>query len=232
LLVAVRFANKKFEDFELSGPDEFQASVVLLARALGAGHKVAGHGRAHREAEVLSDDWLTELAYAAQAEGLLHRLGPDMQCRTNGEDLCAALADAIKLEAKGLGLHVEEELSRSTVSRYLTISRASENSLAGGSAGTGAVPLEVRISDHGASSNRQRIDLRLNDDVAPVLARMRQQFGRFGQVEAPAASNCVKEAAAPAAATETPTLQSKEPDMQSPLPPDAPANTSPGSNSR
>jgi hypothetical protein len=167
LLVATRYGNKLFESFELSGHVEFQASFVLFARALGAGHKVAGHDAFLQEREWLTDEQLTDLAYAAQDGGVLHGLGLEMQSRTNGDALCDAMAVAIKAQAQALGLTVQDRVSRTTVSRYLTISRAS----------SGIPALEVRISDHGGDGGAQRINLRLRDSVEPVLLALRQRFG-------------------------------------------------------
>lgn len=167
LLVAVRYANKLFESFELSGHVEFQASVVLFARGLGAGHKVVDHDAFLREREWLTDEQLTDLAHAAQDGGVLHGLGAEMQSRTNGDALCDAMVVTIKAQAHALGLTVQDTVSRTTVSRYLSISTAS----------SGISALEVRISDHGGDQAGQQINLRLRDSVEPVLLALRQRFG-------------------------------------------------------
>lgn len=173
LLQAIQFANKLFDAFELTGPTEAQASAVLLTRALGAGHKVAEHPAFGKEAHLLDGQRLTELAYAAQDAGIVHRLEPEIQGLTDGEQLCEQQSAAIKLEAKGLGLAVQESLSRTTVSRYLTIS----DDLGGSGGTTGAAPLQVRISDHGGNTGSACMAIGLRDDLAPVFARMREQFG-------------------------------------------------------
>lgn len=167
LLVAVRYANKLFDSFKLNGSAEFQASVVLFTRALGAGHKVEGHFAYGLEDQWLTDAQLTDLAYAAQDGNLIHRLEPEIQSRTNGHALCSEKVEAIKAEARTLGLQVQECASRTTVSRYLTICAVGSETQA----------LEVRISDHGDDSSGGRINLRLHDSVEPVLRELRQQFG-------------------------------------------------------
>lgn len=167
LLLAIRYANKLFDSFELSGPMDFQASIVLFARAFGIAYKVEGHITLNREDEWLTEEQMDDIAYAAEEAEMLHRLGTEMQYRTNGRYLCYKLAEAIKAEALALGLTIQESESRSDVSRYLTIS--------GVCLGI-STSVEVRISDHGFGYGNDRIDVRLQDSAESALLRIRNIF--------------------------------------------------------
>jgi fructose-specific phosphotransferase system component IIB len=166
LLSVLKYANKLFEVFELTGDSEFQASVAILARAFGISYKVVNDAAFHRESDWLNDSQLNELAYAAQDAEILHRLSDDIQFRTNGHALCYEKSEAIEAEAQTLGLVVQVSQSQSTVSRYLTIS-ATDSDIAA---------MDVRISDHGAASATQCVRMRIQDTVDDVLMQLRRHF--------------------------------------------------------
>jgi hypothetical protein len=163
LLATLRIANKLFDRFDMTGNLELQARVLLLARGLGVTYKVVHLPTFGSEQQCLSEPLLQELADVAQDAGIVHLMGEKIKAMTNREELCQQKADEVMREAAALGLLVDEYISHSSVSRYLTISTPEKTQV-----------LNVRISDHGYGSGE--INVLLRDCIQPVIDAMNATF--------------------------------------------------------
>ena len=168
LFSALKFANKTFDSFVLTGSLEFQASFCLLARGLGAGHKTEDCPFAGKDDSILGTEQLRALAQVAQAKGHSHHLPIEVQSLTDGGRLAEKQVRSVKKAGEKMGLTTHCYVSQSSVSRYVTVSKP----------GSLVESLEIRISDHGhGTTGKNGLSIGLKDSVLPVVSRLERHFG-------------------------------------------------------
>ena len=187
LLCAVKYANKLFDTFELTGDSEFQATIGIMACAHGVGlkipnifsnfdHKDMVRNTPELQAEKvctdqLSESQLNDLAKALQEAGILHRLSVEMQSRSFGLDQAFERFRAILALTKDMGLHADVDQSKL---------RAINLSIEICALQSDIQPVTVRFGGPDKvnfdSLNQNYLDINFNDGIEAALLQLRSQL--------------------------------------------------------